>query len=136
MFRPSGGFLVVDASHTHTHTKRFLFSSVILFLYLWVLTICSLTWQKDEWKTVWHLHPHLCWVMSGVNIIINKVTQFISCWCFRFHGNCLQILGCAMRRRVCKTTTAKTMEFCAFESMTCCSSVYSKKNKKKKHAMS
>ncbi len=96
-----GVLLVLEASHTHTY--RFLFCSVILFLYLWVLTLCSLTWQKDIWKNVWHSRPHLCWVTSGVNIIINPLTQFISCWCFRILGNCLQILGCAMRSRVCKT---------------------------------
>ncbi len=121
-----GVLLVLEASHTHTY--RFLFCQVILFLYLWVLTLCSLTWQKDIWKNVWHSRPHLCWVTSGVNIIINPLTQFISCWCFRILGNCLQILGCAMRSRVCKTEWLQRPWHFVHSGQWCllCSSVYSK----------
>lgn len=124
MFRPSGGS-ACPGNVTHTHTYRFLFCSVILFLYLRMLTLCSLTWQKDVWKTVWHSRPHLCWVMSGANIIINPLTQFISCWCFKILGNCLQILGCAMRSIVCKTEwLQRPWHF--VHSGQWCSSVYSK----------
>lgn len=92
MFSHQEVLVVLDASHT---LKGFSFAQSFPFHTCGCWRSCSLTCQKDVCLTLTST-PLLSYVWW------NPLTQFISCWCFRIHGNCLQILGCAMKSRVCK----------------------------------
>lgn len=93
MFSHQEVLLVLDVSHT---LKGFSFAQSFPFYTCGCWCSCSLTCQKDVCLTLMST-PLLSYVWW------NPLTQSISCWCFRIHENCLQILGCAMKSRVCKT---------------------------------